>query len=315
MNSRGFCTQHQSAAGSGPHMDDEFVFPVHASGDAENMFLWSGVIIHNQVCNLDSDDFSKGKKSILVNSKNVVLLRTEHRTLGVVSFVGIKSDQVKDWRFCSIAVHGDELESPDDSAMCEDHISSTIKDFISALFAPALKLGSIAAKGALMGKVQAKFLTLEYLVGNFPHHAGHFKFPKKSHSSVSVDVDIDPSIDDLFTPASTLMDGAQEPSRNGDACDWEHWQSILNPASALQSTALLGANTTCKVLSVTPVLMAESSAWTTVDLGLSTGLVAADTTDKELYRSSTTKLLVQLLMVEKENGFEWKICNVLCIDP
>jgi len=337
-------------------VDDEFVFPVHTSCDTENSFCWSGAVINNEVCNLNSDEFIAEKKSVLLRGKNVVVVKAEHRGLGMVSFAAIKSESIPEWRFCSIAIHGD----PIDANKVEKYygeIKETIEGFVSCLFGKQLghssnsSSSSDSAKRALLSTVHSKYLTPEYLIGNYPHDAGHFKFPGNYYKSAArndqellgLSETSPPPPTTPTTSTSTISpDDNTQVNMSAVIRDHEHLMSILNPgntvAAALRSVAMVSRrhvfysefkNTSATVSSVnmTPVLIAECSAWVTVDLKLETPMstesdddfAASNSSELEVIRSKiptaeSTNMLLQLIPHWENSEFTWKVCNILCLD-
>lgn len=347
-------------------IDDEFVFPVHTSADTENSFCWSGAIIHDEVCNLNSDEFIAEKKSVLLRGKNVVILKAEHKGLGMVTFAAIKGEAIPDWRFCSIAIHGDPIDT-ERSERYFDEIKETISGFVSCLF--GIGFGgdrSDSEKCAVLRTAHSKYLTPEYLIGNFPHDTGHFKMPGNYYRSESPAMNplLDCAAeDDQLVGHPVVPLNAADMNVGAVVRDHSHLMSVLNPANtvaaarrqaSLLSTEyvlysdLVNTSATVTAASMTPVLIAETSAWVTVDLNLETpvsfqqlnphintekshagtdGSSGEDmnsgkgqqsdvirTIRTKVPTATSTKMLLQLISHWENSEFNWKICNIMCLD-
>jgi hypothetical protein len=325
------------------HVDDEFVFPVHTSCDTDNGFMWSGASIHTEVCNLNSDEFIPEKKSILLRSKNVVVLKAEHKGLGMVSFVAIKSEDIPDWRFCSIAIHGDPI-AEDKAANYFGEIKDAVDGLLFCLFGKQLGHSSNSsndsAKCAVLKAAQSNFLTPQYLVGNYPHDSGHFKFPGNYYRSGREG--------DAEKEESPFIPGDAEMNVGAVVRDHAHLMSVLNPSNSVAAaqrnhslattrheffSEFVNTSANVSAANISPLLVAECSAWVTVDLNLETPMQAEAAAVKEHVSSSgaaayptpavirtkvptasSTKMLLQLIPHWDNSVFTWKVCNIFCVD-
>jgi hypothetical protein len=173
---------------TGPHIDDEFIFPVHTSADGEYNFLWSGAAIHQEVCNLNSDEFEPNNKSIVAKSRSVILLQTYHRMLGTVTFVAIKSRAMNQWRFCSISIFGDLLSniSSKDQKITNQFVVGA-HGVVENLFRELMSVedhvisnkksaeNRVADITSQMTRIAGKYFHKSIVLGNFPPDNGHQK--------------------------------------------------------------------------------------------------------------------------------------------
>ena len=175
-----FCTL-PSESETDMHLDDEFTFPVFTTIDGEHNFLWSGASISHEVCSLHSEEFDTNKKSVLVRSNNVAVLQTEHSQLGAITFTAIKTNFVKKFKFCSVAVFGDivtfDASYLYDCQLCINNLIGTLNAIVQR--------GKPVTETSELGA----YFASTYLVGNIPSGSGHLKCLGFKHTLVDNDVE------------------------------------------------------------------------------------------------------------------------------
>lgn len=314
--------------------DDEFAYPVYTSADGDHSFQWHGALIHRNVCNLNSADFLP-TKTVLQRSSNVVLLKAEHKDLGDVTFAAIQSEKCRSWKFCSIAIFGDDFVNTNiqRDAECEK-IQVCIEKFCNNL-----NLKSVDANSLLDN------FTDSFLLGNIPYDAGHWQEPisymktpaeimqsvvdsemewqsiMKALSPEENEIESKPNSSDISEHSNSLKVISFEDKTNMKS----NLAKLLNPYGTNKHTNVDNLNTSCSYRHSKIVLLSPSSAWVAIDLDLHSDSYEPNDGCEEVNilqhpRVTSTKLLCLLIntMIDGDitgkDAFVWKISNVLCID-
>ena len=79
---------------------------------------------------MDSDAFIREKDALIARSNNVMLLQTENKHLGTVTFSAIRSSACSQWKFCGVSIFGDTVDENTDDAI----VNNQLHEFFFQLF-------------------------------------------------------------------------------------------------------------------------------------------------------------------------------------